>query len=74
MRVPKIVKNAVKCVFASLCSLPVCLMNVFWLCLGNKNRLTQIPEQAHALLLIGQSATEMPSIEEDVVDFQNNWK
>jgi len=38
MRVPKMVKNGVKCVFACLCSLWICLMSVFWLCLGNKNR------------------------------------
>ena len=53
-----------------ICLFDECIL----VCLGNKNRFTQISEQARALLLIGQSATEMSSIEEDVVDFQSNWK
>jgi hypothetical protein len=57
MRVPKMVKNGFKSIFAYVDSLWICLMSVFWLCLRNKNHFTPISEQTCALELLCQSAS-----------------
>ena len=74
MRVPKMVKNGFKSIFAYVDSLWICFMSVFWLCLRNKNHFTPISEQACALKKACSSEDASVSSSSVFVGFSANNK